>query len=80
MPPAKKKGPKRPGTILDYHEGHNHTIDEFIQLKDAIEQLVREGHLGRYTQKTPSLNLARSTADHPRGRSFSRELCHCHPS
>ena len=34
-----------------YHNGYGHTTDECISLKDAIEQLIRDGHLAEYKQK-----------------------------
>ena len=32
----------------EFHKGHGHRIDDYIQLKKEIEYLIRRGHLSRY--------------------------------
>ncbi|MCH96245.1 gag-pol polyprotein, partial [Trifolium medium] len=34
-----------------YHKAHGHVTEECIHLKDAIEILIRDGHLKRFVQK-----------------------------
>ncbi|XP_058760032.1 uncharacterized protein LOC131633330 [Vicia villosa] len=34
-----------------YHKSHGHLTDECIHLKDAIETLIKEGRLSKYTKK-----------------------------
>ncbi|XP_058741598.1 uncharacterized protein LOC131613981 [Vicia villosa] len=50
-----KPNPTRPGTdkskYCKYHMSHGHLTDECIHLKDAIETLIKEGHLSKYTKK-----------------------------
>src|SRR3954467_6898393 len=50
-----KSNPTRPGTdkskYCKYHRSHGHLTDECINLKDAIETLIKEGHLAKYTKK-----------------------------
>ncbi|MCI69435.1 hypothetical protein A2U01_0090697, partial [Trifolium medium] len=33
-----------------YHKAHGHVTEECIHLKDAIEVLIRDGHLKRFVQ------------------------------
>lgn len=35
----------------EYHESHGHNIDDCIQLRDAIEQLIREGKSRKYVKE-----------------------------
>ncbi|XP_058724210.1 uncharacterized protein LOC131595762 [Vicia villosa] len=50
-----KSNPTRPGTdkskYCKYHKSHGHMTDECVHLKDAIETLIKEGHLAKYTKK-----------------------------
>ncbi|XP_058741460.1 uncharacterized protein LOC131613841 [Vicia villosa] len=50
-----KSNPARPGTdkskYCKYHKSHGHLTEECIHLKDAIETLIKEGRLSRYTKK-----------------------------
>ncbi|XP_058765924.1 uncharacterized protein LOC131639446 [Vicia villosa] len=50
-----KPNPTRPGTdkskYRKYNRSHGHLIDECIHLKDAIETLIKEGRLSKYTKK-----------------------------
>src|SRR3954469_11348628 len=50
-----KPNPTRPGTdkskYCKYHKSQGHLTDECIHLKDAIETLIKEGHLSKYTRK-----------------------------
>src|SRR3954468_9839273 len=50
-----KSNPTRPGTdkskYCKYHKSHGHLTDQCIHLKDAIETLIKEGHLVRYTKR-----------------------------
>ncbi|XP_058754185.1 uncharacterized protein LOC131627358 [Vicia villosa] len=50
-----KSNPTRPGTdkskYCKYHKSHGHLTDECIHLKDAIETLIKEGRLSKYTKK-----------------------------
>lgn len=34
-----------------FHKGHEHNTEDFIHLKDAIEILIREGHMKPYVKK-----------------------------
>ncbi|MCI19009.1 hypothetical protein A2U01_0040164 [Trifolium medium] len=38
-----------------YHKSHGHVTEECIHLKDAIEILIRDGHLKRFVQKKENL-------------------------
>ncbi|XP_058734285.1 uncharacterized protein LOC131606015 [Vicia villosa] len=53
-----KSNPARPGTdkskYCKYHKSHGHLTEECIHLKDAIETLIKEGRLSRYTKKGES--------------------------
>ncbi|XP_058733649.1 uncharacterized protein LOC131605292 [Vicia villosa] len=50
-----KSNPARPGTDISkyckYHKSHGHLTEECIHLKDAIETLIKEGRLSKYTKK-----------------------------
>ncbi|XP_058767845.1 uncharacterized protein LOC131641557 [Vicia villosa] len=50
-----KPNPTRPRTekskYCKYHKIHGHLTDECIHLKDAIETLIKEGRLSKYTKK-----------------------------
>src|SRR4051812_7294053 len=50
-----KPNPTRPGTdkskYCKYHKSWGHLTDECIHLKDAIETLIKEGRLSKYTKK-----------------------------
>ncbi|XP_058723609.1 uncharacterized protein LOC131595302 [Vicia villosa] len=50
-----KPNPTRPGTdkskYCKYHKSHGHLTDECIHLKDAIDTLIKEGRLSKYTKK-----------------------------
>ncbi|XP_058745927.1 uncharacterized protein LOC131618783 [Vicia villosa] len=50
-----KSNPARPGTdkskYCKYHKSHGHLTEECIHLKDAIETLIKEGRLSKYTKK-----------------------------
>ncbi|XP_058757460.1 uncharacterized protein LOC131630724 [Vicia villosa] len=50
-----KSNPTRPGTdkskYCKYHKSHGHLTEECIHLKDAIETLIKEGRLSKYTKK-----------------------------
>ncbi|XP_058741497.1 uncharacterized protein LOC131613876 [Vicia villosa] len=50
-----KSNPTRPGTdkfkYCKYHKSHGHLTNECIHLKDAIETLIKEGRLSKYTKK-----------------------------
>ncbi|XP_058749147.1 uncharacterized protein LOC131622115 [Vicia villosa] len=62
-----KSNPTRLGTdkskYCKYHKSHGHLTDECIHLKDAIETLMKEGHLSKYTRKgdPPRRNDRRSS-------------------
>ncbi|XP_058766541.1 uncharacterized protein LOC131640151 [Vicia villosa] len=62
-----KPNPSRPGTdkskYCKYHKSHGHLTDECIHLKDAIETLIKEGHLSKYTKRgnPPRRNDRRSS-------------------
>ncbi|XP_058763967.1 uncharacterized protein LOC131637394 [Vicia villosa] len=62
-----KSNPTRPGTdkskYCKYHKSHGHLTEECIHLKDAIETLIKEGHLSKYTKKgdPPRRNDRRSS-------------------
>ena len=32
----------------EFHKGHGHQTDDYLQLKKEIEYLIRHGHLNRY--------------------------------
>ncbi|XP_058759897.1 uncharacterized protein LOC131633202 [Vicia villosa] len=53
-----RPNPTRPGTdkskYCKYHKSHGHLSDECIHLKDAIETLIKEGRLSKYTKKGES--------------------------
>ncbi|MCI41009.1 hypothetical protein A2U01_0062242, partial [Trifolium medium] len=34
-----------------YHKAHGHVTEECIHLKDAIEVLIRDGHLKQFVQR-----------------------------
>ena len=42
--PAKRDDTK----YCEFHKGHEHRTDDYIQLKKEIEYLIRRGHLSRY--------------------------------
>ena len=42
--PAKKDDTK----YCEFHKGHGHRTDDYIQLRKEIEYLIRRGHLSRY--------------------------------
>ncbi|XP_058776612.1 uncharacterized protein LOC131650929 [Vicia villosa] len=50
-----KSNPTRLGTdkskYCKYHKSHGHLTEECIHLKDAIETLIKEGRLSKYTKK-----------------------------
>ncbi|XP_058726074.1 uncharacterized protein LOC131597391 [Vicia villosa] len=50
-----KTMPARPNVdkskFCRFHKGHVHNTEDCIHLKDAIEILIREGHLKQYTKK-----------------------------
>ncbi|XP_058733521.1 uncharacterized protein LOC131605145 [Vicia villosa] len=50
-----RPNPTRPGTdkskYCKYHKSHGHLTDECIHLKYAIETLIKEGRLSKYTKK-----------------------------
>ncbi|XP_058759563.1 uncharacterized protein LOC131632862 [Vicia villosa] len=50
-----KSNPARTGTdkskYCKYHKSHGHLTEECIHLKDAIETLIKEGRLSKYTKK-----------------------------
>src|SRR3954471_3848572 len=50
-----KSNPARPGTdrskYCKYHRSHGHLTEECIHLKDAIETLIKEGRLSKYTER-----------------------------
>ncbi|XP_058775571.1 uncharacterized protein LOC131649834 [Vicia villosa] len=52
---APRPNPTRPGTekskYCKYHKSHGHLTDECVHLKDAIETLIKEGRLSKYTKK-----------------------------
>jgi len=50
----------RPGMDLSkycsFHRRYGHKTDDYYQLKDAIEQLIREGKLQDYVQRYQPLS------------------------
>ena len=51
-PPMRKDRSKRdPSRYCQYHKGIEHTTAECIHLKEEIEELIRQGHLGRYVRR-----------------------------
>ncbi|XP_058767421.1 uncharacterized protein LOC131641111 [Vicia villosa] len=63
-----KSNPTRSGTdkskYCKYHKSHGHLTEECVHLKDAIETLIKEGHLSRYTKRgDPSRRNDRRNSD-----------------
>ena len=60
-PPTKRTKNK----YCRYHRDHGHNTEDCIQLKDAIEDLIRPGHLDRYIRRQPTSAAAPSTVNPP---------------
>ncbi|XP_058756415.1 uncharacterized protein LOC131629649 [Vicia villosa] len=46
-----------------FHKGHGHNTEECIHLKDAIEILIREGHLKQYAKKQEAAKEAKPVVE-----------------
>ncbi|XP_058786759.1 uncharacterized protein LOC131661292 [Vicia villosa] len=46
-----------------FHKGHGHNIEDCIHLKDAIEILIREGHLKQYAKKQEAAKEAKPATE-----------------
>ena len=50
-----RKTSSKPGTdkrkYCRFHKSHNHDTEDFIHLKDAIEILIKDGHVKQYKKK-----------------------------
>ena len=57
--------PSKPGTdkskYCRFYKSHRHNTDDCIQLKDAIEILIRDGHLKKYKRKDGAREEAQET-------------------
>lgn len=49
-PPLKHKSQKGRYEYYHFHESYEHLTDECVQLRDAIEQLIRRGRLSQYIE------------------------------
>ncbi|XP_058782841.1 uncharacterized protein LOC131657461 [Vicia villosa] len=58
-----KSMPTRPNMdnskFFRFHKGHGHNTEDCIHLKDAIEILIREGHLKQYAKKQEATKEAK---------------------
>ncbi|XP_058762961.1 uncharacterized protein LOC131636362 [Vicia villosa] len=59
--------PARPNVVKSkffrFHKGHGHNTEECIHLKDAIEILIREGHLKQYAKKQEAAKEAKPVTE-----------------
>ncbi|XP_058726284.1 uncharacterized protein LOC131597614 [Vicia villosa] len=46
-----------------FHKGHGHNTEDCIHLKDAIEILIREGHLKQYAKKQEATREAKPVVE-----------------
>ena len=60
-PPTKRSKNK----YYRYHRDHGHNTKDCIQLKDAIEDLIKWGHLDRYVRRQPASAAAPTMANPP---------------
>ena len=44
-------GKRNPNTFCLYHRDHGHDMEECIQLRDEIEELIRRGRLDRFIRR-----------------------------
>ncbi|XP_058759870.1 uncharacterized protein LOC131633170 [Vicia villosa] len=62
-----KSMPARPNVdkskFCHFHKGHGHNTEDCIHLKDAIEILIREGHLKQYTKKQEAAKDAKPVVE-----------------
>ncbi|XP_058785007.1 uncharacterized protein LOC131659906 [Vicia villosa] len=59
--------PARPNVdkskFCHFHKGHGHDTEDCIHLKDAIEILIREGHLKQYAKKQEVAQVAKPVVE-----------------
>ncbi|XP_058771905.1 uncharacterized protein LOC131645248 [Vicia villosa] len=60
-PPARPNVDKSKFCI--FHKGHGHNTEDCIYLKDAIEILIREGHLKQYAKKQEAAREAKPVTE-----------------
>ncbi|XP_058745895.1 uncharacterized protein LOC131618745 [Vicia villosa] len=62
-----KSMPARPNVdkskFCRFHKGHEHNTEDCIHLKDAIEILIREGHLKKYAKKQEATKEAKPVTE-----------------
>ncbi|XP_058758369.1 uncharacterized protein LOC131631595 [Vicia villosa] len=51
------------GKFREFHKGHEHNTEDCIHLKDAIEILIREGHLKQYAKKQEAIIEAKPVTE-----------------
>jgi hypothetical protein len=76
-PPLRNPGRFR-NYYCHYHREKGHSTNECVQLRDAIEKLIRQGRLGNYTQE-PNDRRGRRESPNPRDRRPRSPQANRHP-